>query len=226
MDQATLVEFIAREVMAQLNPLSVAPVAPERHTPSLKTVPVAVSVRHIHLAQPEIDILFGPGHALHKQRDLFQPGEFAAEEVVTLVGPKLRSLGNVRVLGPVRRRTQVEVSRTDAVTLGIKVPVRPSGQLKGSATLTLVGPRGSITLPECGIVANRHIHISTANAREWGLHDDQRVSVRVQSERPAILGDVQIRVADTFKLVMHMDTDDANAVGLTCGSSIEIIDGE
>ncbi|CAA7601301.1 phosphate propanoyltransferase/2-acylglycerol O-acyltransferase [Acididesulfobacillus acetoxydans] len=226
MDQATLVEYIAREVLAHLNPLSGGAWAVERQALAAKGVPVAVSVRHIHLAQPEIDILFGPGYALHKQRDLYQPGEFAAEEVVTLVGPRLRSLSNVRVLGPVRKRTQVEISRTDAITLGLKVPVRPSGQLKGAATLTLVGPRGSITLPECCIVANRHIHISTVQARTWGLRDDQRVSVSVRSERPAVLGDVQIRVADTFKLVMHIDTDDANAVGLTCGSTVEITDGE
>ncbi|KLU62895.1 phosphate propanoyltransferase [Peptococcaceae bacterium CEB3] len=226
MDQAALVEYIAREVMAQLNPVPGGSVPEEGPRPGAQIVPVAVSVRHIHLAQPEINVLFGPGYALHKQRDLYQPGEFAAEEVVTLVGPRLRSLSNVRVLGPVRKRTQVEISRTDAITLGLKVPVRPSGQLQESATLTLVGPRGSITLPECCIVANRHIHISTVQARAWGVRDDQRVSVRVQSERPAVLGDVQIRVADTFKLVMHIDTDDANAVGLTCGSTVEITNGE
>ena len=226
MDEATLVELITQEVMAQLNTFHGIAGPAEGKVSSAKIVPVAVSVRHVHLAQPEIDVLFGPGYQLHKQRDLYEPGEFAAEEVVTLVGHNLRPLNNVRVLGPVRHRTQVEISRTDAITLGMDVPVRPSGQLKGAATITLVGPRGSITLPECCIIANRHIHISTANAREWGLHDDQRVMVRVWSERSAILGDVQIRVADNFKLVMHIDTDDANAVGLNCGSSVEIIDGE
>ncbi|KLU62773.1 phosphate propanoyltransferase [Peptococcaceae bacterium CEB3] len=156
MDQAALVEYITWEVMAQLNPVPGGSAAEEGRRQGAQIVPVAVSVRHIHLAQPEIDILFEPGYALYKQRDLYQPGEFAAEEVVTLVGPRLRSLGNVRVLGPVRKRTQVEISRTDAITLGLKVPVRASGQLGGAATLTLVGPQGSITLPECCIVANRH----------------------------------------------------------------------
>lgn len=233
MNEAALVELITKEVMAQLNSHSLphTKTLPDfKAQPNLavgaKIVPVAVSVRHVHLAQPEIDILFGKGHRLHKQKDLYQPGEFAAEEVVTLVGPKLRSLSNVRVLGPVRPHTQIEVSRTDAVTLGLNVPVRPSGLLKGSATITLVGPKGSITLPESCIIANRHIHVPATEAKQWGLQDDQRVMVRVDGDRPALLGDVQIRVSDKFKLMMHIDTDDANAVGLACGGYVEIVDGE
>ncbi|MHB1407518.1 MAG: phosphate propanoyltransferase [Desulfitobacteriaceae bacterium] len=227
MDEAALVELITREVMAQLDSHSLPNVkALPGVEANAKIVPVSVSVRHVHLAQPEIDILFSKGYQLHNQKDLYQPGEFAAEEVVTLVGPKLRSLSNVRILGPIRSRTQVELSRTDAITLGLNVPVRASGVLKGAATITLVGPRGSITLPESCIIANRHIHVPTADARAWGLVDDQRVVVRINGDRPALLGDVQIRVSDKFKLMMHIDTDDANATGLACGGNVEIIDGE
>lgn len=226
MESAELLEMITREVLAQFGRRNLAKIESVPFPEEKKIVPVAVSVRHVHLAQAEIDILFGPGYRLTKERDLYQPGEFAAREVVTLVGPKLRSIANVRVLGPVRPRTQVEVSRTDGITLGLDIPVRPSGQLKGAAAITLVGPKGSITLPDCCIVANRHIHISTANARRWNLHDDQRVMVRVNSAKPTIMGDVQVRVGDNYKLILHIDTDDANAADLRCDMQVEIIDGE
>lgn len=221
MEHAKLIELITREVIAQLNEHSF----PSGMTKA-KLVPVAVSMRHVHLAQPEIDILFGIGHRLTKLRELYQPGEFAAEEVVTLVGPKLRSIPNVRVLGPVRKRTQVEVSRTDAIILGIDAPVRPSGQLAGVETITLVGPKGSITLPESCIVANRHIHISPLEAQQWGLTDNDLVTVKVLSDKTTIFGDVQVRVGDTFKLIMHIDTDDANAADVRCGTMVEIADKE
>lgn len=221
MEQARLVELITREVLAQVG--GYCPPASKSNT---KLVPVQVSVRHLHLAQPEIDILFGKDYRLTKQRDLYQPGEFAAEEVVTLVGPKLRSISNVRVLGPIRNRTQVEISRTDAITLGIDAPVRPSGQLAGSAAITLVGPKGSITLPEGCIVANRHIHLSTAEARQWGLQDNEQVTGKVLSDKTTIFGGVQVRVGEKFKLVMHIDTDDANAANVQYGTMVEILDKE
>ncbi|MHB1653849.1 MAG: phosphate propanoyltransferase [Desulfitobacteriaceae bacterium] len=219
MEQTQLVEWITREVLAQLQ------IQPLLDTQA-KVVPVAVSVRHVHLAQAEIDVLFGRGYNLKKLKDLYQPGEFAAQEVVALVGPKLRSLAGVRVLGPVRARTQVEISRTDAITIGLEVPVRPSGQLKGAAAITIVGPQGSLTLPDCCIVANRHIHINTENARAWGLKDNQPVQVRVKSVKPSIMGDVQVRVGSSSKLILHIDTDDANAMDLQCGNSVEIMDEE
>lgn len=219
MEQARLVELITREVLAQVCG------CPASGSNS-KLVPVQVSVRHLHLAQPEMEILFGTGYSLTKQRDLYQPGEFAAEETVTLVGPKLRSIANVRVLGPTRKRTQVEISRTDAITLGINAPVRPSGQLDGSAAITLVGPKGSITLADSCIVANRHIHLSTAEARQWHLTDNERVTVKVLSYKTTIFGDVQIRVGDNSKLMMHIDTDDANAADVNCGTLVEILDKE
>lgn len=226
MSNTALIELITREVLAELRERRgkttaagfSAPV-----TPATKRVPVAVSARHVHLAQKEIDILFGPGYQLTKRNDLYQPGEFAANEVVTLVGPKLRPLTNVRILGPVRDRTQVEISRTDAIFLGIQAPVRRSGDLAGSAPITLVGPKGSVTLPEGAIIANRHIHMSPVEAEKWGLKDNDEVTVRtVNSERPTIFGGVQVRVSPKFKLVMHIDTDDANAAGLQCNDEVEI----
>jgi putative phosphotransacetylase len=217
-EESKLLELITKEIIGHLHS---RPVSGGQST--AKLLPVAVSVRHLHLAQREIDILFGENYQLTKQRDLYQPGEFAAEEIVTLVGPKLKSISNVRVLGPVRSRTQVEISRTDAITLGIDAPVRPSGKLDGSAAITLVGPIGSITLKDSCIVANRHIHINRLEAVRWGLKDNGRVEVRVSGDKPTILGDVQIRVGENFKLVMHIDTDDANAVDIRCGAAVEIV---
>lgn len=226
MSTTALIDLITREVMAELKEYQTRAVgtrSPVPANPAAKRVPVAVSARHVHLAQKEIDILFGPGYQLTKRNDLYQPGEFAANEVVTLVGPKLRSLTNVRILGPVRDRTQVEISRTDAITLGIPAPVRRSGDLAGSAPITLVGPKGSITLPEGAIIANRHIHMSPVEAEKWGLKDNDEVTVRtVKSDRPTIFGGVQVRVSPKFKLVMHIDTDDANAAGLRCDDEVEI----
>ncbi|HBT46840.1 MAG TPA: phosphate propanoyltransferase [Peptococcaceae bacterium] len=223
MSNAALVELITREILAELEARRGKTSARTAPTGTAKRVPVAVSARHVHLSQKEIDILFGPGYQLTKRNDLYQPGEFAANEVVTLVGPKLRPLTNVRVLGPVRDRTQVEISRTDAIYLGIDAPVRRSGDLAGSAPITLVGPKGSVTLPEGAIIANRHIHMSPKDAARWGLKDNDEVTVRtVNSERPTIFGGVQVRVSPKFRLVMHIDTDDANAAGLRCNDEVEI----
>ncbi|MGI9860369.1 phosphate propanoyltransferase [Moorella naiadis] len=226
MTTTALIELITREVLAELKErrgktagINTAAAS----NPAAKRVPVAVSARHVHLAQQEIAILFGPGYRLTKRNDLYQPGEFATNEVVTLVGPKLRPLTGVRILGPVRDRTQVEISRTDAILLGIPAPVRRSGDLAGSAPITLVGPKGSVTLPEGAIIANRHIHMSPVEAEKWGLKDNDEVTVRtIKTERPTIFGGVQVRVSPQFKLIMHIDTDDANAAGLRCDDEVEI----
>jgi putative phosphotransacetylase len=186
-------------------------------------VPVGVSVRHVHLSQADLDVLYGPGYKLTKRRDLYQPGEFATDEVLALVGPKMRAIENVRVLGPLRGKSQVEVSRTDAIHLGINPPVRRSGDLKGSASLTLVGPRGSLFLKESVICANRHIHMDPVDARRLGLADDDQVKVAVFGEKALIFDNVQVRVKETFKLEMHLDTDDANAAGIKNGDKVRII---
>ena len=183
---------------------------------------IGVSVRHLHLCPEDFAILFGPDAELEAMRDLYQEGEFAAKQQVALVGPKLRTIAPVRVLGPLRKQTQVEVSRTDAITLGINPPVRPSGNLEGASLITIVGPKGSVTKP-VAIRANRHIHMNEADAKKFGVRDGELVSVEVQGERPLVFREVQVRVAPNFRLEMHLDTDDANAVGAICGMQARIV---
>ena len=178
-----------------------------------KKVIVETSARHIHLSKEHVDILFGAGHALTNKKDLSQPGQFACEEKVELVGAK-GSL-KVSVLGPERKSTQVELSYTDARTLGLKsVPVRESGDIAGTPGLKLVGPCGEVTLEEGVIIAKRHIHMTPADAEAYGLSDKQVVSVKVDTNgRSLVFGDVVVRVNPTFALAMHIDTDECNAAG-------------
>ena len=178
-----------------------------------KKVIVETSARHIHLSAADVATLFGEGHALTNKKDLSQPGQFACEEKVELVGPK-GSL-KVSVLGPERKATQVELSYTDARSLGLKnVPVRESGDTAGSPGLKLVGPCGEVDLAEGAIIAKRHIHMTTADAEAFGLVDKQVVSVKIENDsRSTIFGDVVVRVNDTFALAMHIDTDECNAAG-------------
>lgn len=188
-------------------------------------IPVGISVRHVHICQKDMDVLFGPGAALTKKSDLFEPGEFAAQEVVTLVGPKLRAVEKVRILGPMREFTQVELSRTDAVCLGLDLPMRRSGDLKGAAPLTLVGPAGSLTLPQVAIRSNRHIHMSDRDAERFGVRDNDIVRVRVAGEEGVIYENVQVRVNPSWLLTMHVDTDDANASNLFCNMKAYLLPG-
>lgn len=177
-------------------------------------VPVGISARHVHLCREDIDTLFGKGYQLTKKKDLMG-GQYASNECVTLVGTKLRAIENVRILGPERSVSQVEVSATDTIRLGLKAPVRLSGDLKGSAPIALVGPKGAVYLQEGCIVAKRHIHMSPADAARFGVKDKQVVKVRFESGRGGILEDVQIRVDDSFILEMHIDTDEANGLGIS-----------
>ena len=185
-------------------------------------VPVGVSNRHIHLTQADVVTLFGPGYQLTKKKDLMG-GQFAANECCTIVGLKLRAIENVRVLGPTRKKTQVEVSQTDARTLGVKVPVRESGDVAGSAPIAIVGPKGAIYLKEGCIVAARHIHMSPADAQRAGLSDGDYVSVTVDNERGTTFDHVKIRVDESFTLEMHIDTDEANASEIKQGDYVTII---
>ncbi len=186
------------------------------------SVPVGVSNRHIHLSQKDLETLFGAGYELTKLKDLSQPGQYACKEVLTLIGPSLRPIENVRVLGPIRRSSQVEISRTDAFTLKVKPPVRESGKTEGSAPITIVGPKGALTLSEGCIIANRHIHMHTSDALRFGVKDGDTVTVDTDSERRTRFYDVQIRVSDQFALEMHVDTDDANAAGIGNGARVRI----
>ncbi len=173
-------------------------------------VPVGISARHIHLTQEDVEKLFGKGYQLTKKKELMG-GQFASNEQCTIVGLKLRAIENVRILGPVRSKSQVEISATDARTLGIKAPTRQSGDTAGSAPIALVGPKGAIYLNEGCIVAARHIHLCPEDAKAAGLKDNDFVTVRMGNERGAVLENVKIRVDESFTTEMHIDTDEANA---------------
>jgi propanediol utilization protein len=177
----------------------------------------------MHITQEHLEQLFGAGHELTNIRDLNQPGEFAAQETVTVVGPKRRLFEQVRILGPVRRMTQVELSYSDGVYLGMDLPLRLSGNIKGSAPLILVGPAGVLHLPEGGIRAARHIHVNPDDAARLGLENGQKVSVHSSGPMSVTFNNVVIRMGDNLNLEMHIDTDEANAAGLRCGAPVKLV---
>lgn len=185
-------------------------------------VPVGVSARHVHLTKEHVELLFGKDHQLTKKKELMG-GQFAAEECITIIGSKLTAIEKVRVLGPVRSQSQVELAKTDAIKLGINAPARDSGNLEGSAAITLVGPKGSITLQEGCIIAKRHIHMSPSEALSFGVKDKEMVSVKIPGDRGGVLSNVLVRVHESYTLEMHIDTDEANALEIKCGSNLEIV---
>ena len=185
-------------------------------------IKIGVSQRHIHLSQEDLETLFGKGYKLTVKKYLMGR-EYASDEVVTLVGPSLKSIENVRVLGPVRKNTQVEISKTDTFILKVSPPVRPSGQVEGSERLVVVGPKGSVYLKEGVIIANRHIHLTPEYAEKHGIKDNDYVDVMVEGIKPTKFYDVQVRVRDDFNVEMHIDTDDANSTGLKNGNLVKII---
>ncbi len=211
-DEKIVAEIVSR-VMAQC----------KGGTAEGNTVPVGVSNRHIHLSAEHLETLFGKGYELTPIKDLSQPGQFACKEQLTIIGPSLRAIEGVRVLGPVRKESQVEISRTDSFTLKVKPPVRESGDIKGSAPITIIGPKGTVTLKEGCIIANRHIHMSDEEGRIFGLNDGDYVTVEVDGERRTTFYDVQVRVNKAFRLEMHIDTDDANAAGIGNGFKVKIV---
>ncbi|MBQ3940160.1 MAG: phosphate propanoyltransferase [Oscillospiraceae bacterium] len=173
---------------------------------------VETSARHVHVTEETLAILFGEGHQLTKKKDLSQPGQFACEERIDVVGPK-KTLTGVSILGPVRPEDQVELSATDARSIGIAAPVRESGELAGTPGCKLVGPCGEVEIDHGVIVAKRHIHMTPEDAAAFGVKDKQIVWVKISTpERSAILGDVVVRVSTKYALAMHIDTDEANAV--------------
>ncbi len=184
---------------------------------------VETSARHVHVTREDLDTLFGKGYQLTKKKDLSQPGQFACEERVTIKGAK-KELAGVSILGPERPATQVELSLTDARSIGVSAPVRESGDLAGTGSCTIVGPCGEVTVSEGVIAAKRHIHLDTRTAKEFGLADKQIVSVKFDTDgRKAILGDVVVRVSDKYAPAMHIDTDESNAVCAAPGLVAEIV---
>ncbi len=185
-------------------------------------LPIGMSNRHIHLSQGDLEILFGEGYELTRRKDLSQPGQFAAEEKVDLIGPK-RAIKGVRVLGPVRSATQVEVSISDAFTLGVEPVIRNSGDIKDTPGIKVIGPKGEIDLKEGVIVAARHIHMHTDEAKEFGVKDGDVVSVKVGGVRGITFDNVLIRSGEGHKLEMHVDIEEGNAAGTKNGDLVEII---
>lgn len=216
--QEQLVQKIVEEVLQQV--LKNQPSRPDDGK-----IPIGVSARHVHLAQEEVEQLFGENYQLTPKFELSQPGQFAAEETVVIAGPK-GSIDRVRILGPARTLTQVEVSWTDAMKLGVKPPLRISGDIKDSSPVTLIGPKGSVVLPEGLIIAQAHIHMSPADSERFQVVDGQSVQIKVQGLRPIILSKVMIRVSERYRLEMHIDTDEANAGLIQQGAFAEIVNGQ
>lgn len=186
------------------------------------TVPIEVSNRHVHLSEQDVVLLFGKGAVLHPRRPISQTGQFAAEQTVSLVGPK-GTTERVRVVGPVRHATQVELSRTDARHLGVDAPLRDSGDLTGSAGVTLVGPRGRVDISEGAIVQRRHIHANLDDCRKYGVKPGAIVRVRIGGERGVEFDNVFVKVDPSFVWRLHLDTDEANAAGVVGGETAEVV---
>ena len=220
MDDQALIQLITEEVLRYVAS-SNGQTAADGDT--VKTgIPIGVSVRHLHLSREDVDALFGKGYELKPLRELYQPGQFAAQETVTLVGPK-GAITGVRILFPLRKKTQVEVARTDAIQLGIMPPVLLSVNDGTGAPITLVGPQGSLYRPDSLIRAKRHVHMSPRDAELWGVRDREHVTVEVEGDQGALLKDVIIRVSPEYLAEMHIDTDEGNAMDLCCGQQAWIL---
>jgi len=187
-----------------------------------KKIPIAMSNRHVHLSKEDLETLFGKGHSLTKMKDLSQPGQFACEEKVDIAGPK-GTLKGVRILGPERPQTQIEISVADSFSLGIKPPVRDSGDLSDSPGVKIVGPKGEVTMDQGAIVAARHIHMHTSDAERFGLKDKDEVQVKTGGKRGLVFDNVLVRVSDKYALEMHVDVEEGNAAGVKNGQMVEIL---
>lgn len=184
-------------------------------------IPVGVSNRHLHLSQADLDTLFGAGYQLTPIKDLSQPGQFACKETVTICGPK-GAIEKVRVLGPVRSKTQVEILTGDGFKLGVSAPARLSGDLAGSPGITIIGPKGSVQTQEGLIVAQRHIHMTPQDAAAYGVHDGQIVDIQIEGPRGGTYANVAIRANDASALECHVDTEEANAMSINSSTKIKI----
>lgn len=186
------------------------------------TIPVGVSNRHVHLSQEDLDTLFGKGYELTNMKELSQPGQYACKEMVTVCGPK-GAIEKVRILGPVRKQTQVEILAADCFKLGRNTSPKMSGELAGTPGITLVGPKGTVETKEGLIIAQRHIHMSPSDALKFGVHDGETVKIETEGIRGGIFNNVAIRVTETSALECHLDTEEANAMGLSGTSKITIV---
>lgn len=208
------------EVLMQALLKAVQEASKENVASTAAGVPVGISNRHIHLSQADLDQLFGAGYQLTPMKELSQPGQFACKETVTICGPK-GAIEKVRVLGPVRKETQIEIVAGDCFKLGVKAPAKLSGDLAGTPGITVVGPKGSVQTAQGLIVAQRHIHMAPADAQAYGVQDGQIVKIRVSGLRGGIYDNVAIRVTTSSKLECHLDTEEANAMGVA--GTVEIV---
>jgi len=202
-DYKKLVDMITETIYKEIKP--------EEKLSNLFSIPVEISNHHVHLTRDSLNVLYGKGYELTKLRDLSQPGEFASNEQVTIVGANMRVIEKVRILGPLREYTQAELSITDGYFLGLDLPTRISGNIKGSPPIIFIGPKGVLSLSEGAIRAARHIHMTPKDAESYQVKDGDRVKVEVSGEHGVIYKDVVIRVSEKSKLAFHLDTDEANA---------------
>ena len=226
MDTEQLIRDVVRNVLERIQGIKIESEQVSKQFNNQRTdrkIICGISVRHIHLCKEHLEILFGKGYTLTVLRELYNPG-FAAKETLTVVGPKLNAIQNVRVLGPLRSNTQVELAKTDCIILGVDAPVRPSGETKGSSSCVLVGPKGAVYLEEGVIRANRHLHMSSDDAEYFGISDNQVVDIRVPGPKGLTFNNVQVRVSPDFKTEFHVDTDDGNAADIVNGSIVELVD--
>jgi propanediol utilization protein len=208
----SFVERIVREiVLAQVS-----------GPPGKPNLVISVSARHVHLTDEHVEILFGPGRKLTVIKDLYQDGYYAAEETVMIVGPKRRMLPTVRVLGPTRGESQVELAFTDSISLGLDIPVRPSGNIEGTPGCVMVGPKGVVELKKGVIRAERHVHMGPSDAEYYGVKDNDLMSLRVYSSCPAVFENLLVRVGKKIKLEVHIDTDEGNACDIDHATKVEL----
>jgi len=205
-DYKKLVDMITETIYKEIKP--------KEESSHLFSIPVEISNHHVHLTRDSLDILYGKGYELSKLRDLSQPGEFASNEQVSIVGANMRIIEKVRILGPIREYTQAELSITDGYFLGLDLPTRISGNIKGSPPITFIGPKGVLTLSEGAIRAARHIHMTPKDTEYYQVKNGDRVKVEVSGEHGVIYKDIVIRVSEKSKLALHLDTDEANAANI------------
>jgi putative phosphotransacetylase len=217
----TTVERIVRRLVREQSPF--ARTGGNRAAEVGPKLVVSISARHVHLSDEHVETLFGPGATLTPHKNLYQDGFYAAEETVMVVGPRRRMLPNVRILGPTRSYSQVELAFTDGISLGIDLPVRPSGKIEGTPGCVLVGPKGVVELTQGVIRAERHVHMNTRDAEYYGVKNGDRMKLRVTSSCTVTLEDLLVRADETSKLEVHIDTDEGNAADLDHAVNVELI---
>jgi len=223
LDRSAVERIVRQVVLSKLAPNG-QPKSAGKSTGAVESqLVVSVSARHVHLTDEHVEVLFGPGANLTPMKPLYQDGFFAAEETVMVVGPRKRMLPSVRILGPTRPASQVELAFTDGISLGIELPVRPSGKIDGTPGCVLVGPKGVVELKQGVIRAERHVHMNQQHAAFYGVKNGDRMSLRIESSCSLVLEDLLVRADETSKLEVHLDTDEGNAADLDHATRVELL---